>query len=61
MKPEARQRTFLAFMFAFALLLLVAGAWEWAVAGAIHQLLLGAITLALTGLAWLYHRRARDP
>ena len=55
-----RQRTFLAGMVALAMMLILVGTWEWAVAGAVHQLLLGAIIFALAALAWFLHSRASE-
>ena len=52
-----RDRIFLAASTSLSFLLLVVGTWEWAIAGAVHQLLLGAVTLALTSLAWFFRRR----
>ena len=49
---------FLVVTAAFAVLLLAVGAWEWAVAGAVHQLLLGAVLLTLTALARFFRRRS---
>jgi hypothetical protein len=45
------QRLFLRSTLVLGCILLVVGIWEWRVAGAVHQIVLGIVILALTVVA----------
>ena len=60
MVSGSRGKAFLARTTGLAILLFLVGLWEYAIAGAVHQLLLSAVTFALTALAWFFHRKSRQ-
>lgn len=50
-----KDRIFLVVTTGIGILLFLIDLWEWLIAGAVHQLLLSGVTLALAAAAWFFH------